>query len=127
VAAFFRAARLAHQHEALIDSAAAEFERHIARSTPKRKEEQRVYQIIPINESLVELAALLCRKHHDLQPHPLRTLDAIQLASAIVSRQLVRQKALANGDALLFVSADTRLLAIAAAEGFPVRNPMLLP
>ena len=48
--------------------------------------------------------------------HPLRTLDALQLASAL------RARAKLNAP-LDFISADRNLLTAAAAEGFNVDNP----
>jgi predicted nucleic acid-binding protein len=61
--------------------------------------------------SLVRLAGL---------PHPLRTYDAIHLASA----QIIRA-ALSNQGAgiLTFSAADRRLLAIAHHIGMPIDNP----
>jgi hypothetical protein len=76
---------------------------------------------------VVELASVLCRRHRDLQPFRLRALDALQLASAFVSQQLLSERTSASGDAVVFVSADSRLLAIAAPEGFAVENPILHP
>lgn len=52
--------------------------------------------------------------------YPLRTLDAIQLASSIQARQQLNV-------AITFISADKDLLAAAAAEGFAVDNPLLHP
>lgn len=52
--------------------------------------------------------------------HQLRTLDAIQLADALL---IVRD----FGFRLTFVSADTRLLTAAAAEGLPTDNPTAHP
>jgi predicted nucleic acid-binding protein len=52
--------------------------------------------------------------------HPLRAYDAVQLASALrINRQTVTDGA----PAITFVCADTRLLAIAAAEGLAVQDP----
>jgi predicted nucleic acid-binding protein len=60
-------------------------------------------------------ATALCRTH------ALRAYDAVQLASALV----VNDDALAYGTGpILFVSADTALLAAAAIEGLLVDNPL---
>lgn len=48
--------------------------------------------------------------------HRLRTLDAIQLASAMHTFQIL-------GDPITFVSADRHLLAAAASEGFSTDDP----
>jgi hypothetical protein len=60
----------------------------------------------------------------------LRALDALQLASALVSRRLVVDPSQVDPsqsevEPATFVTADTRLLAIAALEGFPTENPAL--
>ncbi len=52
--------------------------------------------------------------------HPLRTLDALQLASALDAARALRISP-------TFVSADTRLLSVAAAEGFAVDDPNTHP
>jgi predicted nucleic acid-binding protein len=52
--------------------------------------------------------------------YPLRTLDAIQLASAVEVQGLLSAT-------VSFVSADTRLLDAARAEGFAVENPLSYP
>ena len=49
--------------------------------------------------------------------HPLRTLDAIQLASALAVGRLF-------SESLIFVSADRNLLKVAAAEGLSIDNPL---
>jgi predicted nucleic acid-binding protein len=55
-----------------------------------------------------------------LVKHPLRSLDAIQLACAL-------EGAKSLGSPLTFVSADVRLLAAASAEGLAVDNPNAHP
>jgi uncharacterized protein len=68
------------------------------------------YRIIPLKKRLLNRAKQLVAKH------PLRTLDAIQLASALVSAQTLNLTP-------TFISADRKLLATASAEGFPIDNP----
>lgn len=67
------------------------------------------YLIIPVARALLALASDLVARY------PLRTLDAIHLASATTAAQrfIIRPT---------FVAADQRLLA-AAAEGFPTDDP----
>jgi predicted nucleic acid-binding protein len=48
--------------------------------------------------------------------YPLRSLDAIQLASAIVARRVVKVNP-------VFLTADDRLLPIATSEGVTAINP----
>jgi predicted nucleic acid-binding protein len=52
--------------------------------------------------------------------HRLRTLDAIQLASALHAFKVL-------GDPITFISADLNLLTAAAAEGFSTDDPNLYP
>jgi predicted nucleic acid-binding protein len=75
---------------------------------------QNEYNLIPISEAIVDLSCGL------LERHPLRASDAIHLATALTSNQL-----LSNGDlpALTFLCADDRLLDAATAEGLGVDNP----
>lgn len=75
---------------------------------------QRHYQIVGMDQNITYLASSLTLKH------PLRSLDAIHLATAIIAAREFSTKP-------IFVSADTRLLAIAQAEGFPTDDPNLHP
>ncbi len=52
--------------------------------------------------------------------HPLRALDAIQIASALHAVNLL-------GEPMTFVSADKNLLTAASAEGFTTDNPLMHP
>ena len=65
----------------------------------------------PVNPPVLEAATTL------IDRHSLRSMDAVQLASAIVARDL-----LAAPD-MRFISSDTELLGAAAAEGFATWNP----
>ena len=68
------------------------------------------YFVVPLTDAVFDLARQL------VQRHPLRTLDAIQLASALQVAQTLSEP-------LTFVTADRRLLVIAASEGFATENP----
>lgn len=59
---------------------------------------------------------ILVRARRLIDQYPLRTLDAIQLATALYATSL-------SNVALYFICADVNLLAAAAAEGFAVDNP----
>lgn len=72
------------------------------------------YQVIEFEPGVLSLSRQLLLKY------PIRTLDSIQLASALRVGANVRQ-------ALTFVAADARLLAAAAAEGLPTDDPNLHP
>jgi len=67
----------------------------------------------PLNPAVLEAARQLI----DRIP-ALRSGDALQLASAVVAREMF------HGMEITFVSADQRLLAAAASEGFPTLNPV---
>ena len=68
------------------------------------------YQVIFIDSPILGRARELVSKH------PLRTLDAIQLACAVEALTVLREP-------IAFISADKNLLAIAAAEGFATNDP----
>lgn len=69
--------------------------------------------------SIVEFEpSVLARARRLLVRYPLRTLDSIQLASALEAAQFFN---------LTFVSADTRLLAAASAEGLTTDDPNAHP
>ena len=53
-------------------------------------------------------------------PGPLRTLDAVQLASALEAQRRQRRS---GGPALVFVTADQRLEVAARRSGLAVENP----
>lgn len=79
---------------------------------------RRNYRLVPLT------AALLGRTRILLERHPLRTYDALHLASALeVSGRLGR----AGLPQLTFLAADGRLLAAATAEGLPTDNPNNYP
>ena len=72
------------------------------------------YQVAEMDRSLVELAGDLVMRH------PLHAYDAIQLASALRLQTTLLQ---AHAPALIFLSADDRLLGVAQAEGLTTDNP----
>ncbi|MBZ0321394.1 MAG: type II toxin-antitoxin system VapC family toxin [Anaerolineae bacterium] len=75
---------------------------------------RRQYRVIPLNDAVLARAARL------VQNYPLKSLDAIQLASALEARKILRIIP-------IFVTADRQLLAAAQAEGFPTDDPNLHP
>ena len=76
------------------------------------------YTLAAITPSVLTQACAL------LHRHPLRAYDALHLACALAVREAIAQQQLAGP---VFVAADTTLLAAAAAEGFPVDNPLQHP
>ena len=71
------------------------------------------YLLIPHSDSLIDTAATLIARH------PLRALDAIQLASAFQLRDSLPPDA----PSLNFLSADGRLVAAARQEHLQAENP----
>jgi uncharacterized protein len=71
------------------------------------------YVLVPYSEALSNTAGTL------LARHPLRTLDAIQLAAALSLQSTFPPDA----SPLTFVSADDRLIAIARLENLLTENP----
>ena len=72
------------------------------------------YVTVGLTESIVSRAKDL------LEQHPLRAYDAIQLASALESHDRL---VAANQPPIVFVTADQRLLEVAATVGLAVDNP----
>jgi uncharacterized protein len=75
---------------------------------------QRDYRAIDLVEHVIQQSQDL------LERYPLRAYDAIQLASALEGQARLISAELAP---LIFVSADTRLLAAASAEGLSTDDP----
>jgi hypothetical protein len=63
---------------------------------------------------------VLMQARNLLLQYSLRTLDAIQLASALIFQQTFQES-------IIFVSADQRLLALANEEGLSMDNPLQHP
>ena len=63
---------------------------------------------------------MLTQPRNLVTQYPLRTLDAIQLASAKQTLTMLNEQ-------ITFVSADSNLLVVAATEGFKIDNPNLHP
>jgi predicted nucleic acid-binding protein len=118
IAALGRTERYEHLHPSFVDSTENTFRRHVARSDPAQPEP--VYRLIPLSAAVLRLAASLCDRHRNAQPAALRSLDAIQLASALA----IAPSAPSN---LIFVTADIRLAAFASLEGLSTVNPLAPP
>lgn len=72
------------------------------------------YSVVEMETRVFSVARSLLLKH------PLRSSDAIQLASALIVRNHFKVK-------LTFIAADHRLLSAATAEGFTIDDPNLHP
>lgn len=72
------------------------------------------YLTVPVDSRVLVQARDLVGRH------PLRTLDAIQLASALRAGAIL-------GEAITFISSDRNLLAAAGAEGLSTDDPLTHP
>lgn len=104
-------------HRSAIDATVNIFERDVLRSVNRPGS---IYDFIPLTTRTVTLARQLCNSFW-LPPTPsLRSLDAIQLASALIARTIAP-------DPVIFVTADARLEIIAQSLGFTTDNPLHHP
>jgi uncharacterized protein len=74
----------------------------------------REYVVVTLADVIVERAKNL------LEAHPLRAYDAVQLATSL---EVNARLSAAGLNSLVFISADTRLLAVAGAEGLAIEDP----
>lgn len=118
VSALRRAGQRDDLHPSFVDSMINTFERHLLRSNPSHKHP--IYWLVPLSPGVLQLAATLCNAYSGREVHPLRSLDAMQLACAVAEVPNV-------SDEIVFVAADMRLAAVAEDEGFRVINPAFPP
>lgn len=118
VSALRRTGRQKQLHRSYVDTMVNIFDRQIALSSTSRPDP--IYTIVPLSALVVETAAILCNTYAGRDVNPIRSLDAIQLASALGTMPTVRGE-------LVFVTADTHLGAVAEEEGFRVVNPTIPP
>jgi uncharacterized protein len=76
------------------------------------------YELVAVSRTIVERAVLLT------QNHKLRGYDAVQLASALVTKEVLAGTGLVD---FSFVTADSDLLQAAQLERLVVENPELHP
>lgn len=102
-------------HPSSVDAAVNSFERDVQRSIAATANPS--YHFVQLTSHVVAIAQQLCNQFW-LAPTPsLRSLDAVQLASAIIARG-------ASSVLITFVTADTDLEKLAQAVGFATDNPM---
>jgi predicted nucleic acid-binding protein len=116
VAALRQTGRLNGEQPAYINTLVNTFERHVALSARPDP----IYHILQVTDAVTRLAATLCNKYWEISPGPLRSLDAIQLASALLASA-------SRDDEVILVTSDTRLAAVAAFEGLRIVNPAYPP
>ena len=79
---------------------------------------QRDYLVVALTARMVQ------RAQDRLEQQPLRAYDALQLASALASNVLLVSS---GRSAMIFTSADARVLAAAATPGLTAGNPNAHP
>ncbi|MCC6454665.1 MAG: type II toxin-antitoxin system VapC family toxin [Caldilineaceae bacterium] len=73
-----------------------------------------VYSVVPCTQYVIERSCSI------LERQPLRILDAVHLATALIANEQLTKL---NEPELVFLASDHRLLAAALAEGLPAFNP----
>lgn len=73
------------------------------------------FLLLPVDLAVIDRAVALT------QNHSLRGYDAVQLATALVTRETLESE---NLPAPIFVASDDGLLAAAGAEGLVIQNPL---
>ena len=76
------------------------------------------FLLLPVDRLVIDRAVELTQNHR------LRGYDAVQLATALVTNEILQAQ---NLPPLVFVAADDDLLSAAEAEQFPVDNPLNHP
>jgi len=114
----YKLERIYQYHSAFTDAAIQRFERHLSlvASTPK----DTAYRIVTLGPDVLLRASLLLHTYRSGKPHAIRTLDAIQLASAIIARGSLPHQ---ERDQLRFVTSDKQLIGVATHEGLTVIRP----
>jgi hypothetical protein len=69
---------------------------------------------VPFSRYVIETACSI------LERRPLRSFDAVHLATALIANEQLRK---VNGPELVFLASDHRLLTAVADEGLPAFNP----
>jgi len=74
------------------------------------------FLLLPVDRPVIERAVTLTQNHR------LRGYDAVQLATALVSSDILQEQ---NLSAPIFVASDTDLLRAAMAESLSAENPLV--
>ena len=86
VAALRQIARTRNAHPSAVEALIAEFRRDLTQSYILARTSP--YRIVPITPPIVDAASELCDRFWQASPRPLRTLDAIQLATALTFKPI---------------------------------------
>ncbi len=114
----YKIERVRGYSSAFTDSAVNMFKRDLRLSMPTRR--YRIYELVPLSDAVLTLAGTLLQKYRTGTPYALRSLDAIQLASAQLARSSLPSAEQAD---MTFVTVDRQLRGAAGAEGFQPINP----
>ncbi len=82
------------------------------------------YIVVYLTADILSRATTLLEHYRSGTPHALRSLDSIQLASALVARNTLPS---AEQGEMRFVTLDRQLSGCATHEGFAVVNPLASP
>ncbi len=116
--ALYKVERIRGYSQALTDTAINRFLADLRLSAPTRR--LKVFEIVPLSDQVLTLADALLRRFRTGTPYALRSLDAIQLASAVLARSALPPTERAH---ITFVTVDRQLRGVAGADGFPTINP----
>src|SRR5579883_2320285 len=114
----YKLERIFQYHPAFTDSAIQRFERHLTlvASTPK----DTAYQVVTLGPDVLLRATTLLSAYRSGKPHAIRTLDAIQLASALIAHDSLPPQ---ERDQMRFVASDKQLIGVATHEGLSIIRP----
>jgi len=118
LSSLYKLERIRKYHSSFTDAAVARFNRHIEHS--RRELRYRTYEIIPLGDDVVKRAQVLLRQYRSGAPHAIRSLDALQLAAALIARDSLTAESQSQ---LAFVTSDRQLGGVAHNEGFPLIRP----
>jgi predicted nucleic acid-binding protein len=114
----YKIERIRGYSPAFTDTAINSFARDLRLSAPSRR--LRVYEITVLSDAVLTLAETLLENYRSGKPFALRSLDAIQLASAKVARAALSSTEHAD---FAFVTADRQLRGVAGVEGLQTTDP----
>lgn len=116
--ALYKVERIRGYSQALTDTAINRFHADLRLSAPTRR--LKVFEVVPLSAQVLTQTDDLLRKYRMGKPYALRSLDAIQLASAVLVRSGLPA---AERASFIFVTTDRQLSGVAGAEGFQTINP----
>lgn len=116
--ALYKLERIQNSHPSFTDSLLAQFDRDVRLSGAATQRPQQA--IISLTPAVFQRARELLRTYRSGKPNALRSLDAFQLASALLARDDLPPVMQAD---MTFVSSDKQLLGAAQHEGLVTLRP----